>query len=965
MTTYNENQRLRERWRNALWLVTGLLIAGALLFAANWEADRRERVRMDFFRDRISDLARIAESLINRQLHEFDDSLLVLRDSYAADPERFAENIHLLRSGPLSDREVLVVLVDRDGYLAYTDTTDATDVKSHLYLGDRKYFRFFADGGKDLLYIDEPTFGRVTSRYSLPLARPIYDRQGHFLGVIGISVKQQSLVNFSPHLQLSENTTITIVNHGGAVVSRSRDLAKVQGTNLPPELIVTMLKGQEGVFLRRTDLDGAELVTAYQHIHNEETPLIVYVEASTGNVLREMSLQRTVLMWGAGFTSLVIMVLIVVYLKGQRITAQLIDTLRKSKKQEYETLTGTSLDGFYIADSSGRILDTNDTFLKMLGYTQKELLCLSVTDIEAAESPEQVAGHIYTAMDAGSTRMQSRLRRKDGTIIDVEISAQFVKESDMCFFVFVRDITERKQAGEALRQSEERYRTVANFTYDWEYWMSPDWHFIYCSPSCERITGYRAEEFEKDPDLLKTITHPDDRDQFVHHMDVVTCPGPESHEQEVRIVSRSGEVRWIAHACCIVRGRDGTFLGRRANNRDITVRKQAEEKIQRNESRLRRLVDILQHPSETIQGFLDYALDQAIQLTESKIGYIYYYHENRKEFVLNTWSKEVMPECAIASSPTCNELDKIGIWGEAVRQRRPIIVNDFQAANPLKKGYPEGHVQLRKFITIPIFKDDSIVGVIGLANKKNDYEEPDILQVSLLMEAVWKVTERKQAEEKIHELSQMLIQAQENERHLISCELHDSIAQNLSVLKINCDTIYNDPSMTSPAHREKLAASSSLLFQTIAAVRNLAYDLRLPGLDEMGLVKALEVYCEEASENGKVKVDFQSAGMAVIDLDGNMEIHIYRLIQEGLNNTRKHADADHATILLLGSSPNIILRIEDNGRGFDVKAQELLSAATKRMGIRSMQERVNLLHGQMTIQSQPMKGTKIFIKIPL
>ncbi|MCX5884084.1 MAG: ATP-binding protein [Deltaproteobacteria bacterium] len=96
-----------------------------------------------------------------------------------------------------------------------------------------------------------------------------------------------------------------------------------------------------------------------------------------------------------------------------------------------------------------------------------------------------------------------------------------------------------------------------------------------------------------------------------------------------------------------------------------------------------------------------------------------------------------------------------------------------------------------------------------------------------------------------------------------------------------------------------------------------------------------------------------------------MEIHVYRLIQEALSNVRKHAEADHASILLMGSSPNIILRIEDNGRGFDVKAQELLSAATKRMGIRSMQERVNLLHGQMTIQSQPMNGTKIFIKIPL
>jgi two-component system, sensor histidine kinase and response regulator len=183
----------------------------------------------------------------------------------------------------------------------------------------------------------------------------------------------------------------------------------------------------------------------------------------------------------------------------------------------------------------------------------------------------------------------------------------------------------------------------------------------------------------------------------------------------------------------------------------MSERKRAEEKVLQNESRLRRLVDILQHPSETIQGFLDYALEQAIQLTGSKIGYIYHYHEDRKEFVLNTWSKEVMAECAVANPQTCYELAKTGIWGEAVRQRRPIVVNDFRAAHSLKKGYPEGHVQLVKFITVPIFRNDSIVGVVGLANKETDYEETDLIQASLLMETIWKVTERKRAEEALRE----------------------------------------------------------------------------------------------------------------------------------------------------------------------------------------------------------------------
>ncbi|MGB2929921.1 MAG: histidine kinase [Desulfobacterales bacterium] len=230
--------------------------------------------------------------------------------------------------------------------------------------------------------------------------------------------------------------------------------------------------------------------------------------------------------------------------------------------------------------------------------------------------------------------------------------------------------------------------------------------------------------------------------------------------------------------------------------------------------------------------------------------------------------------------------------------------------------------------------------------------------------ALQEVSERKKAEDLVRKLSQTLMQAQERERQMISYELHDSIGQNLSTLKIGCDMLLENQPAISPESRGKMAELSKLLEQTITAVRNLAYGLQPPGLDEMGLVQALEMYCEEFYEKNGVKVDFQSAGLHSFDLDSNSEIHIYRLVQEGLNNIRKHADAAQVNMMLMGASPNIILRIEDNGKGFDVKARELALSNEKRMGLRSMKERVNLLGGQMTIQSRPMQGTKILIKIP-
>jgi hypothetical protein len=126
-----------------------------------------------------------------------------------------------------------------------------------------------------------------------------------------------------------------------------------------------------------------------------------------------------------------------------------------------------------------------------------------------------------------------------------------------------------------------------------------------------------------------------------------------------------------------------------------------EQVLRNNEMRLRALVAILQYRTETLQEFLDHSLDKVIGLTGSKIGYIYFYDEERKEFVLNSWSKDVMKECAVRDPQTCYELAKTGFWGEAVRQRKPLVLNQFHAPHHLKKGYPEGHVALRRFMSVP------------------------------------------------------------------------------------------------------------------------------------------------------------------------------------------------------------------------------------------------------------------------
>ncbi len=145
--------------------------------------------------------------------------------------------------------------------------------------------------------------------------------------------------------------------------------------------------------------------------------------------------------------------------------------------------------------------------------------------------------------------------------------------------IFNVHLNYRKKAEDAMRRSEEKFRTIADFTYGWEYWMSPTQEMLYCSPSCARISGYLPEEFIKDPDLLKHIIHPGDIEFYSRHIEGFHSSHYDGKQIEIRIKTKTGGERWIGHACKAVFNDEGKFLGRRVSNRDITDRKLKEKEI--------------------------------------------------------------------------------------------------------------------------------------------------------------------------------------------------------------------------------------------------------------------------------------------------------------------------------------------------------------------------------------------------
>jgi diguanylate cyclase (GGDEF)-like protein/PAS domain S-box-containing protein len=308
----------------------------------------------------------------------------------------------------------------------------------------------------------------------------------------------------------------------------------------------------------------------------------------------------------------------------------------------------------------------------------------------------------------------------------------------------VQDTTERKLAEEALRENEEKYRMVADFTYDWEAWHSPNGIYLYVSPSCERITGYKADEFIADADLLVNITHPDDRANIVAHLQMTTSqPRQRDASFDFRIITKSGEARWINHTCTAVYDSKGKWMGRRESNRDVTARRQSDA-VLRSRLRFSQFAD-----SHTADDVLQYTLNEAEALTESQVAFFHALDTDQNMLTLQMWSTNTMQGlCAVERENLHHSIDKAGVWADCVHKREPVIHNDYLKLSRCK-DLPPGHASVQRILAVPIFHNDLIVAVVGVGNKPQEYDHQDIKTVQQIADLAWDVIQRKRSEDEV------------------------------------------------------------------------------------------------------------------------------------------------------------------------------------------------------------------------
>jgi PAS domain S-box-containing protein len=281
----------------------------------------------------------------------------------------------------------------------------------------------------------------------------------------------------------------------------------------------------------------------------------------------------------------------------------------RSSREQYRNLFETMAEGFAVheilCDDQGtpvdyRFLSLNPAFEKLTGLKERDVIGKRATEVLPGIEPFWIRIYGKVALSGKPAHFENYSQELDR---HYEVDAYSPEPGK--FATLFLDITERKRGEQALKESEERYRLVADFTYDWEFWVDPLGNLRYVSPGAERILGRPVKQGSSLEELLCQVVHPDDKEKRLRHLEQEKTGTGRPFEMEYRIIRQDGATRWIHHVCQPIYDAQGNFLGTRGSNRDITDRKLAEEELIRKNDDLNALNEELTATQEELHQNVD------------------------------------------------------------------------------------------------------------------------------------------------------------------------------------------------------------------------------------------------------------------------------------------------------------------------------------------------------------------------
>jgi PAS domain S-box-containing protein len=660
-------------------------------------------------------------------------------------------------------------------------------------------------------------------------------------------------------------------------------------------------------------------------------------------------------------------------------------------------IVDSSDDAIISKNFDGIITSWNKSAERIFGYTAEEAIGKPITLLIPPEcwgEEEEIIARLRRGERVDhfeTTRM-----RKDGSTLDVSLTISPVRDAKgqvVGASKVARDITERKLAERALRNSEERFRAIVTTTPECVKLVAADGTLLHMNSSGLAMVGADCAETVVGKCVYDLVA-PQDRQRFRAFNEAI-CRG-EKGCLEFGIVGLGGEYRHMETHAAPLRTREGDIV-QLAVSRDVTERKQTEKALAdaaRQQKALFHLADQL-HRAISMEDVYEAGLEAicgALQCDRASI--LIYDNHCITHFVSWRGLSEDHRKAVEGHSP----------WRAGETNPQPVCIDDIDAADlgeSLKATVRAERIKSLAFV--PLVSEGKLMGKFMMYFSTRHDFNPDEIELSLAIarqlsfaidrkraDAALRQSEEKfrklsesldvevrlrtgelearssgmvKQSEQLRDLSQRLLRAQDEERRHIARELHDSAGQTLTMLEMNLARFLQEAQQSAPHLAKEAEETHHLVRQLTREIRTTSYLLHPPLLDESGLASALGWYIEGLRERSGLNIV-----LAIPEEFGRLpreiELVVFRLVQESLTNIHRHSGSKSASIQIARDGEAVSIEVADQGKGMSREKLAEIQSRGAGVGIRGMHERVRQFRGNMQIESSG-SGTRILVSIPI